>query len=229
MKEKDFGFENPEAQKEERVKKLIDLFEMGLDSDDCIGYHGTSLEAIEFMIENGQLPGGKFGHIDSDDSWLYFSPKEPMRDDYKGRGLDQLEDAKGYAEDIAQGHSLLKQLGLDIGNKDFEIKARHLATNDPNDLNDPDAEYNFFLGLGIEKKLLDKSIKKARKQKGVVLGLSKKGLSDQTILPGDKGGEDMRVHVPNGLSIDFLSGLEPLGDEEWDYFEKLQEKNNETR
>jgi hypothetical protein len=71
---------------------------------------------------------------------------------------------------------------------------------------------------------LDESIKKAKKRKGIVLGLSKKGLSSQTILPGDDEGEDMRVHVPNGLSVDFLSGIEPIGDEEWDYFESKQEK-----
>ncbi|MDP3882518.1 MAG: hypothetical protein Q8Q48_00475 [Candidatus Staskawiczbacteria bacterium] len=220
--EKEPQAENFEGGREERVGQLVRLFEVGLDSKDCIGYHGTSLEAIEFMIENGHLPGGKFKHIDSGENWLYFSPKEPMRDDYKGKGVDQLEDAKGYAEDIAQSHFLLKQLGLDIENKNLEIKARYLATNDPNDPHNPDAEYNFFIGLGIDKKLLDSSIKKARKRKGIVLGLSKKGLSDQTILPGDGGGEDMRVYVPNGLSIDFLSGLEPLGDEEWDYFEKFQ-------
>lgn len=224
--EKEPQFEDVELTKAERIKKLVVLFETGLDSNDCIGYHGTSLEAVEFMIENGHLPGGKFEHIDSMENWLYFSPKYPMRSDYKEKASNPIEEAKGYAGYIAGSHFLLRELGLDIDNQEFENKARNLVADTPNDMfNDPEAEHRFFQKMGINRESLDLLIKKARKRKGLVLGLSEERMSFQIILPGDAGGEDMRVHIPDGLGVDFLSGLEPVGDEEWEYFEKLQEQN----
>lgn len=231
MVEKESSAENFEDEKKDRMKKLVELFEAGMDSKECIGCHGTSMESVEFLIEHGHLPGGKFEHIGSEERWIYFFPEESHFPDVpkekKFRKIDALKEAAGYADAIAKSHFLLKTLGLDIENEEFECVARGLATDNPNDINDPDAEYNFFIKMGIDKKQLKKTVKEARKRKGVVLGFSEKLLEGHLVMPGDSGENDLRISVPEGLKFEYLSGLEPMGDEEWEYFEKLQEENKE--
>ena len=215
--------ETAESEKEERIKKIISLFERGMDTKDSVGYHGTSIESIEFLLENGHLPGG----YDPEDggNYLYFWPKKskfegnPLHD-----GLIEEKDALGmaeyYADELAKTHFLMKRFGLDM---DDGKKTRMVR-----DLFSPvshDEAYKSLLDLGIDKKELDFEIRQAEKRKGVVLSLNSNILESHSALPGDTE-EDLRIAIPEGLKLDFISGLEPMGDKEWKYFENLQDKRS---
>ena len=224
--------EGGNQEKQEKIKRVIQLFEAGLDSPDCIGYHGTSLEAMDFLIEHGHLPGGGYDKgsttdIPDGEKYLYFFPKksEFSKHELADSFLEDeeiLEETKGYSQGIAGSHYLLKKLGLNIDDQDLEFKARCLTGRIPIDAEE---EYQHFIGLGINEKVLDKTIEEAKKRRGVILVLSKKVLESHVISNGDEEGGDLRILIPEGLTLEFLSGIEPVGQEEYRYFATLQKQN----
>ncbi len=205
---------------ENRKKKLASLFESGLDSEDCIGYHGTSLEALEYMIEHGYLPGNS----DQDKiNAIHFYPlRSAFKDVHSNTPLEEnvVKEAAGYASDISGEHYFLKKLNIPFDNEETRLKSRYLVIGCPNDPSDPNAEYNYFLKMGVDKRALDEALFEARKRKGVVLSFNNEIVKSFKIMPGDPG--DLKIITPNGLSLDYISGIEPMGQKEWDYLEKLQ-------
>lgn len=219
-----------EQQEKSRMNRLVELFESGMNAKDIIGYHGTSLESIEFLAKSGHLPGGLFSHAGQEGKYLYFFPKKseflhhPSASEFREE-KSLVSEAADYAESIAGSHCLLKRLGLDIGDRELDPMARNLVSNIPADVWNPTTERDHFLNnLGIKKTDLDEALDDARKRKGVVLALNKTILTSHTLSGGDPTEGDLRILIPEGLSLDYISGLEPIGQVEWEYFEKLQEK-----
>jgi len=220
-------FENPEKKRKEHLAKA---FEAGLDDiENIIGFQGTSLEAIESLVETGRMPG--YTGVDNEfmqKGDLHFYPvkskfeehslAETFLDDDKG-----IETASLYADSIAGEHFLLKKLGIDIGDERYKEDARTLAS----DFYAPEREeiYKRFIEDGFDKKILDSAIKGAKKRKGVIISLSDKILKKYSPSPGDKNEGDLKINFPDGFDYSYISGLEPVGQEEWEYFEKLQKKD----
>ena len=218
--------ENSEAVQEERRKKLVKLFEKSMDAKGSIGYHGTSLEAIEYLIEHGYLPGRKFDNTGSNQNFVYFYPRKsafPKNSKLTGDYIPDeklIEDTSTYSKSVAGAHYFMKAFGLDIADSEVEDRAGALLGS--GEQNWKPAE-QYFLDKGIQKEKLYEVIELARKRKGVVLSLKKKILKEHEVSRGDVEGEDVKIAVPEGLSLEMLAGLEPMGEQEFDYFEKLQE------
>ncbi len=219
---------NPNVLETTRLKKILELFAKGLDdSENCIGYHGTSTEAINYLLKNGYLAGRR--DCEAKDKNLpqkgdfYFMPirehlsafQEFKREEDK----DPIKYAENYAHFISAGDYFLTNLNLDITNQEYISFSRRFLFDD-----DPEAE-EFFLSKGFSKQLLDSVAREAQKRKGVIIGIHKNALDKHVPTYGD-GGDDLRFSLPSeGLSYEYLSGIEPLGQEEWDYFIKIKESS----
>lgn len=208
----------------------------------CIGYHGTSLETVEYLLKHGVLPG----HTNSSDSLLlprefYFNPRlhkfpltHPLftksswlemrrlfslkdgRCSINDRSL--IEDCISHANMISPSHYFLKNLGLRIDDGEYDYQARiMLSSLDDSQLpgKDKEAEEYFlrFRDLGFSEKELFRLINKARQRKGVVMGLSSRLLQSYVVEEGHDA-FDVKITVPEGLDGSFLSAIRPLGNQE---------------
>ena len=219
---------NPETESErsKRVDYLLRIFELGLDSNDIIGYHGTSLEVVKEMIDTGKIKGGYGGHFENEIGILpkqlsifLKNAKVKLVSDVEGHLDDpSLRAAAGYAKVNAVHHRAMVALGYSL-----DDRGKYSLVGDENLQDD----------LLIAGKLTKKEIRvirntytKARKMHGVVFGLHKDALTDFDLRPvkeSDEKGERIIV-CPNGIDLRYLIGLEPEGQEEWNYFVKLQKQ-----
>ena len=80
--------------------------------------------------------------------------------------------------------------------------------------------------LGIGYEAFSEAALRGFNAKGVLIGISPSILNnpDFTISAGDPGEGDLKIHCPAGLPVEFISGIEPLGDAEYRLLESLQEK-----
>ena len=204
----------------ERIKHIVQLFETGLDSEDCVGYRGTSLESMEYIVNNGVLLGRLYGASRE----IYFFPfkskfqNHPLRDTFPDEH-DVIERTSQYAGQNAESHYLIRLLDLDIENAKDYVESLMLSEGD------------YFMDeilkkhpkLGFRRSNLLKIIHEAEKRKGFILGLNSKVLQSFKIMGScDIKEGDLKIVCPNGLPYKYLSGIEPLGQEEWDYLVKIQ-------
>ncbi len=214
-----------------RIQKIVELFEIGLDNDEgSIGYHGTSLEALEFLIKEGYLPGGTGTNLKETDVQhgdLHFFPLKSKFASHAQVGTfpdesEILDDVAIYAEGIAGEHYLLRKLNFDLSDQKHGYMARILARRSY-DLDYQEA-YTQMLLEGVDKKVLDAAIEGASKRKGVVIALSMQLLETYTPVDGDPG--DLKIHFPKGLDLNGISGIEPMSTDEYDYLDRLQNDQN---
>ena len=115
----------------ERIKHIVQLFETGLDSEDCVGYHGTSLESMEYIVNNGVLLGRLYGASRE----IYFFPfkskfqNHPLRDTFPDEH-DVIERTSQYAGQNAESHYLIRLLDLDIENAKDYVESLMLSEGD---------------------------------------------------------------------------------------------------
>jgi hypothetical protein len=224
------GKENKDRENKKEVEEhLVEVFEKGLEDEECIGYHGTSLEAVEYMLEHGHLPGSceadsEYGY---EKGSLFFYPRKAAFPDYPGsenffdNDEDAIRDTKVYADIIARFHYIVKALGLDLGNPEHQYLGRVLGEGDS-----PEAEEiiaKLITERGKTRQEIKDILRDAQKRKGVVISLDKKILEKHKLGAGDDSlaGQDLRVICPEGLDFMNISGLEPAGQEEWDFFKTL--------
>ncbi len=237
---------NPEAELneneiKEREKKIADLFEQGLDSPDIMAYHGTSLEAINELIKTGYLPTGKIeGGID----YLYFFRLDKPVPESWLDGETEKEHIQRriemYARDLAFEASLCRTLGLDFSkDKQFldamgsvafqhqirveigrdELKEEHLRNSSHFDAI---IEYLNRFGFPAIKAAFDESFGR----EGVIIGINSEILKNDPQSAYDElDDEGWRANLPKGLPLEYISGIEPIGQPEYGYFEALQEKH----
>ncbi|OGF03629.1 MAG: hypothetical protein A3H14_02260 [Candidatus Doudnabacteria bacterium RIFCSPLOWO2_12_FULL_49_8] len=212
----------------ERLKFLTDLFSRGLDSDSIIATHGTSLEVIQQAVKTGNIPGST---IKKSRRSFYHPPGclyinlTPDAAQSLGLPKDQANSG-GYGEDIAKRHYLLSKLGLDFSNSRYSSLATDLTGPFPDRTIDEALKQLKEMAPNLEKDQLEQLIREAESRKGVLLGLDK-SIADQYQIQKAEGDDDgWYIEIPNGMPINFLAGLEPQGQQEWDYFENLQKALN---
>lgn len=218
---------------EKRKRQIVELFTSGLNSEDIIGYHGTSLESVRYLLDKGYLPGSTGGQLEGHhpSGHLYFFPLASKVSDlgmrsYKAYDFitdekEAVEQASGYASDLAGQHFLVSSLGYNLDDRQVGTLARDLILSDTDNFK---KAYSFFVNNGVQKKSLDQLIQKAKQRKGVILALAKNVLSDYSVGIGDPGERDLDLKVGHGLLCENLAGIEPLSQESWDFFEELQEE-----
>lgn len=222
-KEKEFSIEESK-----RIEFLIHLFENGLNSENIIAYHGTSIQAIDQIIRGGVLRGSRYDDKYSDPKGhLYVFPTldylKQYSPEYKiafPEEYSKLEErAGGYAGDRAREYYLAEKLGIDMvsesGRDDLdEILFAGLTS---------ELRQKYFAGGQLSEP--EKLFKEMETRKGVVLGLHKDLLEKYQIKHDGKQQDDgWYIDVKNGLDYKLLCGIEPLGQVEWDFFTDLKKK-----
>lgn len=221
-------------------KEVVRLWQRGLETDDCIGYRGVSLETIEYLIESGAIPGYARAAYEGASVELpqpgdiYFLPRLQTFPFEKLPGLltsdrippDAFEFALqgciSMAESRAWGHNFAKRLGLDIGIYSFEASVYVEDFDSRKHIMDFHVIRKEFKDKGVSTRAMRKVALLARRRKGVVIGLKKEALDFYVPQEGDLG-TDFRINPgTDGLSYTFLSGIKPLGSVEENFFNNLK-------
>jgi hypothetical protein len=206
------------------LEKILQLTEEGIDEDreDIIGFHGTSIEAIAYLSKHGRLPvSGK----EVDD--FYFCPKDDP-------------EAQEWAADYANingicwaVYKLLLERGFVLEDKlrykffsmwefPVSIVGGSILINDHDSF--PDGDSRDIIASLKEQSIISRSEfsricqSLVNIRKGVSLAISS-AVND--LHPVDHGeGAGRSITVPTGLSIDYIVGIEPHSQFEWDELTK---------
>ncbi|MFP4523392.1 MAG: hypothetical protein ACOCQQ_02565 [Candidatus Nanoarchaeia archaeon] len=186
--------------------KVAQLFELGLDNLRVLGYHGTSTEAIEHLAKTGYLP-----NTGRHENELYFYPTNAI-------GINDVgKETKMYSRWNAWKHFMTNQLP-------FEPNYDELCVFDDSYLSELPTlakqceEYNIFEYQ--LNRLLDKT---KRERQGVIISLSPDIVNEFKLHTPSKVKQDKRyIKVPQGLNINYIASIEPVGQFEWNILEKYQ-------
>lgn len=207
---------------------LCELNKLGLsDTKWCGAYHGTSMEALEYARTHGFIPGSL--NPESSEKYIYVLPirekllRHPLAKEIRFCPTKQaLRLAIHYANALAQDHYLMQKLDLNVN----DPCNRELASSIINDPEEPETA-QFFQRLGqrhFTREWVERTALDAMRRKGVILGLSRtifRG-SGLEVSPGDSGEPDAKIHVPDGLSVNYITGIWCLGSQEKSYFRRLE-------
>lgn len=193
--------------------------------------HGTSLEALTYMISSGTLRGASIttgsnnmvgdlsvyptrqlaesiSHITSP-SIRYRLNEEPE---------EAWEYAIGYAKTIAQNHAFLTELALPF--IDPEIKLNTLLLLDSYEVADEEAYegfFDYFVQKGLRSEDITAAVEKAMTRKGFLVGISPEIARTEgiSLLEGDPGAGDIRVRTKGkkGPSYVLTSGIQAMDPE----------------
>lgn len=222
----------------EREKFLLQLYERGITTKDCVAFHGTSLESIQYLLDHGFLPG----HTGAPDNHynlpqtgdIYFYPRKnifPFRK-YPQLKLVERNISSGEvtmtgrkfeigAEIVARNHRFFSLLNKPLNS---EETTKYSVSELIDSVLSNDMEETKLIAQKLEttEEQLKKAALEAVKRHGILLGLKRDALSYFLLSPGD-GEVDFRLHTKeNGLALNCLSGLKVLGDEEKKFFEDLK-------
>lgn len=190
------------------------------------GIHGTSIEAIKYVIDNGVLPGriahDRRMHYEPGD--ISFYPTRELAELAKQHHVyvppdsdRQLEDVVDYARLITEEHGLLTKLGYNIGNPEATDAVRSLVLDDIR---------TYFLDQGKTQEEIDDAIQAVSPLRGFLIGFSPEIQSTPgiTFTHGDADGREGDLNMRTngrGLPYRYISGIEPLGPVEKAYLEGL--------
>jgi hypothetical protein len=192
---------------------------------DVIGYHGTSLEAVKQAIKTGRFVGADPVHKLSEKGDLFFVPvvgRIPGGWFKRTVNPDNEEDmefgmAKDYAENTAQIHFVMSELGIPLSNKKAEQYVYEIIFHTENKTGIDLRTIRFpeqnkiraFLDRYGEERLRDLA-EKSLQRKGVLLTIHASVLHRYGLGVGDAGGDARIVPGPRGLDLRYISGIKAL-------------------
>jgi hypothetical protein len=219
---------------------LRQLFRAGnnIGKAQAIGFHGTSIEALELAQKTGMLAGSI---LPENAGGVYFYPNlnhPRMLEEFKrgkfneGEGvvpnekMDATDDAYAgaevYAHRIAKEHRFMKLLGLEFTPE--VQKATHNYMMDPNDRDHIDA----LVKVGAKRDQIRAKFEEAQQARGVVLFFGPRVLEEMEVTNAriDEDGLRIQCNERNGVPLDMVITIEPLGDAEHDW---LASRGREVR
>lgn len=196
---------------------------------DTIGFHGTSQKTIDYILEYGSLPGGVFHYEEKDfpsKGDIYFSPlprKVPKEVSIRippESDQSAFDNAEGYSEIGSRNSYLLEKLGMDPFDPKYYQWAVEIQAPSPKltNLKDGPSEVRVLTFEKIDRALDEID---AEGHLGYVLGLSTEVTDLYDVSPGDSG-DDLRIHVPQGLPLRLITEIYPLGPVEQDFVKSLE-------
>ncbi len=188
------------------------------------GIHGTSIEAITHIIQNGVLPGrnpiDREMHYEPGD--ISFFPTymlRPVAERVKlrfSRGPTvMIDDVRGYAKLISTEHGLLTRFGYQVGNPDGVRAVKDLIWYEERDR---------LRNHGNTDAQIDNVLKEVSTLKGFLLGFSPdiQNAPGLEFTKGDPEEGDINIRTnARGLSYRYISGIQPLGPIEKDFLDSL--------
>ena len=191
------------------LPRIVRLFEKGLDDGSSIGLHGTSLEAILHLSRYGRLPNtGR----ETDKFYFHLLQSQEFN--------PVLEEAKIYAKWNALNQYLKQKLP-------FEPDPEELASIRLVD------EFEELPKLaeqckrhGITEGQINRWIDEFEhsNSRGVVISVARRLAKDFKIEKGEGNPLERYVRIPSGLRLDYIRGIEPIGQYEWDKLIEIQDR-----
>lgn len=179
---------------------------MDEDGETTFGLHGTSIEAIKHLAVHGRMPNsGLSGHE------FHFCPRTGTKYTKGPYG-----EAVYYAQVNASRNALIAALRKSDAQLDDKFIKGILQFAEPQFAYNED----WNLTRRILKCLDMETIRKfncfidqiLKKSRGLIIGILP---TVQELGPTQGADEDLVVTVPQGLPIQYISGIEPLGQTEW--------------
>ena len=180
-----------------------------LDKNNTVALHGTSLEAAIHLLDTGVFDYD-IKNSNTDPGYLYFVP---IGKHFKDREVyreactwkESMYTARIYAKIVTIDHYTQSTTGFRPEN------IGEISTQCDWHMNIEMFLLPEFEQHGFDRKYLEKFLKDLKSQKGVVLGFNKR-LFELDIIPGkDEPDREIRIHLPKGISIDYVSGIYPIG------------------
>jgi hypothetical protein len=204
----------------ERVAALLKTVRDGLSNKaQIVAYHGTSIETVKNLLRTGYLPPD----IRATKKGFFVAPIVTTKDS-NGRTVRRFSDKAAikttgvFARSAARGAEFFRLLDLD---HDSILKIKAEFDNLwPITLADEDAISSFAHNLNMPIENVANALRSSRDHAGVTLALNKRIFEDfKTEADGQNG---IFVEVTSGLSLDYIVGIQPLGEEEWEFIEALE-------
>ena len=219
---------------------IYNAFSQGLDSEQIVAYHGTSLQTLKTIIETGKQSSDNLvelsqipQHYRLGDVCMYpINGKATLPFVINLLEEEQaLEGAGIYAEVAAREHTLAEKLGLDPFKARYELFGNYIEEAGDDYIDCSISTVNnvaFFsylaykaTGRKYERTEILQLMKELEQVQGVVLGYSQQALDRGDPLPITEGGdEDSGVRLVN-VSIDSIMGIEVLDQVSWDFLNSL--------
>lgn len=206
------GATDPDLEKGKFAKEVFQLSKIGLESEDIYAFHGTTIEAIQYLSQHGTMPHSQF--YGREFYYAQLNPKSRKEVDFDYES--QLEHAEFYAEWNVWKYYVLERIGFVPSNMSgfmyMEIDGQG------------DRLYKEFLEEAAEHGISEETIRKLieeaqNSRKGVVVTLSKRVKKD---FKETKVDTDQRsISAPSGLPIEYITGIEPLGEYERGILEEM--------
>ncbi|MDP1722553.1 MAG: hypothetical protein Q8L37_05070 [Candidatus Gottesmanbacteria bacterium] len=200
------------------IDHIKNQYRTGLRPDGCLGYHGTSIQTLQNVLETGVVPGvtGKenptrFNRPHNGD--LYFWPS-----DYEELDQNAIALAASYATAIAQSHALLQLLKLDATHDTYARAARNILRDSPEFQN----EYMEMLGVSLDPSALQEYMRQAMQYKGVVIGINSYAQLKYHVVDVEPDDDGCRLETNGeGLPYHFIHGIEAMGPMEREFLDTL--------
>lgn len=209
---------------------LGNLIKGELAPSETIAVHGTSVEAALYLLEKGRLALEPFSTNPFNlwPGYLFFTPHvahfqshplaQLLRNGYLGLWRDTLSCTLGAAQYNAQLHFVALKTGHYCGEVmelPFDPSAHFPPrTMHPFEQKMLETVISHLALTGMTRNQAMRYLKEANKRKGVLIGIGLKGFE----LHFEEGHEDpegeVRIYLPNGLDLKYVSGIMPLGEAE---------------
>lgn len=212
-----------ERASQQRVREhLRGEYVRGLTGEGCIGFHGTSIYALQYAIEHGVLPGAtgrgeRERPIDAVNGDLYFWKVGDSQDKYGA--YNPIGESRSYARLTAQAHHLAELLGLRRDNRRHQISATEFLL----DFEEYWQRYLDETGLTMSVEELENYVEEAEGKKGLVVGIALETERRYPIVDVSPLGDDgWRIETRGmGLPYTFIRGIQPIGAEAHAFIERL--------
>lgn len=83
--------------------------------------------------------------------------------------------------------------------------------------------YEHLLESGKTEQDIRSALDTIKERHGIVLAIRRSAMDTLQLANGDHEHGDLRVYCPDGLGIEHIAGIEPMGDYEYDELDKLSE------
>ena len=222
----------PNDRQMERINQLVSVLDRSFDTDNVLGYHGTSIEVLQYLIEHGRF-AGMTARTDTyyKKGDLYFYPRlqalpkkfQKLYERKRHSDDDRIQGAMVYAKMLAADHAFAAQVGWPMGDDRFSLiclsswvtslfklsRVRQKRNWTRAEQHEYQELMEFRRTCRLDKAAFLSAALTAVKRKGVILALDKKILRHHSIHPGDDFKPPFIMHSePGDLFIRGGKGLD---------------------
>ena len=182
-------------------------------NNETVLVHGTSVEAAVHLVKTGRLPGSdkRFTGY-SHQGYLFFFPQKQVFRKHPLYSQITMELAGTELENEVEPYAKVKAYtGYFVDQ--LEFSSPNLAGLALDALSAPEIEDIFIDGelQGITRKKLLRVHSKAKERKGVIIGINSRIFKLDIVNGFDLPGEEVAVHLPHGLTSEYVQYIHPLG------------------